>query len=291
MIQFGMRAHDYCEPGRLDEVLDDLQQGGIHLIQLALEKSITDYDFSLGHYSAGFAHYLGEQLKKRDIQVAVLGCYINPVIPDEKLRKAETDRFIERLKYAKRMNAHMVGTETGRFSLDMSVTPLTESEECYRLLLDSFSKIVDAAEALGVTVGVEGVFDHTLSTPEKMDRFLKDLASPAVEVILDDANLIAPWTTEPGKQSEIIDKAFYYYGDRISVLHLKDCVFKDGVQSCTRPGEGLIDYTSLMKHLKAEKPQIIGLLEESDRHRFAAECEFFREKYREASESITENKE
>lgn len=78
--------------------------------------------------------------------MTVLGCYINPVILDEKLWKAETDRFIEPLGYAKRMNAHMVGTETGRFSLDMSVTPLTESEDCYRLLLDSFSRIVDAAE-------------------------------------------------------------------------------------------------------------------------------------------------
>ncbi len=279
MIQFGMRAHDFCQPAPMEEVFKRFRQGGIRHIQLALEKSISDYDFSYGNYSAGLGRYIGEKLRENQLHVAVLGCYINPVIPDETLRMAEVNRFIERLRYAKRMDADMVGTETGRYSLDMSVTPKTESRECYRLLLDSFTRIAEAAEALGVTVGVEGVFDHTLSSPEKMKEFLDDIASPSFEVILDAANLIAPWTTEPDKQNAIIDKAFSLYGDRISVLHLKDCVFtEEGVQSCTRPGEGLIVYDSLMKHIRGEKKQIIGLLEESDPQHFASDCRFFAEK-------------
>ena len=276
MIQFGMRAHDYGKPGKMEEVFAALHQGGIRHIQLALEKSVTDYDFSLGHYSAGFARYIGEKLRENDLHVAVLGCYINPVIPEEARRMAEVNRFIERLRYAKRMDADLVGTETGRYSLDMSVTPLTESKECYRLLLDSFSRIAEAAEALGVVVGVEGVFDHTLSTPEKMKQFLDDIASPAFEVILDAANLVAPWAADPKTQNATIDKAFELYGDRITVLHLKDCVFdENGVQHCTRPGEGLVVYDSLMKHVREEKKQIIGLLEESDPVHFHQDCAFF----------------
>ncbi|HIQ75567.1 MAG TPA: sugar phosphate isomerase/epimerase [Candidatus Cottocaccamicrobium excrementipullorum] len=276
MIQFGMRAHDFCKPGKMEEVFAGLHQAGIRHIQLAMEKSISDYDFAYGNYSAGLGRFIGEKLKENDLHVAVLGCYINPVIPDEERRMAEVNRFIERLRYAKRMDADMVGTETGRYSLDMSVTPLTESKECYRLLLDSFTRIAEAAEALGVVVGVEGVFDHTLSSPEKMKQFLDDIASPSFEVILDAANLIAPWTTKPETQNEIIDKAFSLYGDRISVLHLKDCVFdENGVQVCTRPGEGLIVYDSLMKHLRSQKKQIIGLLEESDPEHFKSDCDFF----------------
>lgn len=276
MIQFGMRAHDFCAPGKMEEVFADLHRGGVRHIQLALEKSVADYDFSYGHYSAGFARYIGETLKKNDLHVAVLGCYINPVNPDEDQRLAEVNRFIERLRYAKRMDADMVGTETGRYSVDMAVTPLTESKECYRLLLDSFTRIADAAEAMGVMVGVEGVFDHTLSSPEKMKQFLDDIDSPCFEVILDAANLVAPWGTDPEIQNRVIDKAFSLYGDRISVLHLKDCVFDEkGVQQCTRPGEGLIVYDSLMQHVRQEKKQIIGLLEESDPVHFRQDCDFF----------------
>lgn len=276
MIQFGMRAHDFCAPGKMEEVFAALHQGGVRHIQLALEKSVADYDFSYGHYSAGFARYIGETLKKNDLHVAVLGCYINPVNPDEEQRLADVNRFIERLRYAKRMDADLVGTETGRYSTDMAVTPLTESKECYRLLLDSFTRIADAAEAMGVMVGVEGVFDHTLSSPEKMKQFLDDIASPCFEVILDAANLVAPWGTDPEIQNRVIDKAFSLYGDRISVLHLKDCVFDEkGVQQCTRPGEGLIVYDSLMQHVRQEKKQIIGLLEESDPVHFRQDCDFF----------------
>ena len=277
MIQFGVRAHDFVEQTDLETFGDRVQQMGIRHIQLALEKSISGYDFSVGHYSAGFAGYLGRELAKREIHVAGLGCDINPVNPDDTQRLKEVDRFVERLRYAKHMNADMVGTETGRYSTDMSVTPMTESKECYRLLLESFEQIVTAAEALGVVVGVEGVFDHTLSSPEKMKQFLDDLASPAVEVILDAANLMSPDTAKSKKlQNEKIDRAFDLYGSRISVLHLKDCVFDaDGVQVCTRPGEGLIGYESLMRHVKEQKPQIIGLLEESSPEHFVRDRGFF----------------
>lgn len=242
MIQFGIRAHDYCGPGTVEEVVDQLYEGGIRHIQLAMSKSFSAPDFSGGHYSPGLAHYIGEQLAKRNIHVAVLGCYINPVIPDENLRLAEVNRFIEHLKYAKSIGADMVGTETGRYSLDMSVTPETQSEACYKLLLDSF---------------------------------LRDLDSHMVEVILDNANLIAPWTISKEQQEAITEEAFALYGNRISVLHLKDCVFQNGVQQCTRPGEGLICYERLMRHIKAEKPYIIGLLEESSPAHFKADCDFF----------------
>lgn len=276
MIQFGIRAHDFCPPGKMDDLFSGLRRAGIHHIQLALEKSVADYDFTYGHYSAGFAHLIGEKLKENELHVAVLGCYINPVNPDETQRMAEINRFIERMRYAKRMNADLVGTETGRYSVDMSVTSLTESKECYRLLLDSFSRIAAAAEAMGVMVGVEGVFDHTLSSPEKMKQFLDDIDSPCFEVILDAANLVAPWATEPDLQNRVIDKAFSLYGDRISVLHLKDCVFdENGVQQCTRPGKGLVVYDSLMRHIRQEKPQIIGLLEESSPEHFKEDCNFF----------------
>lgn len=283
MIQFGMRAHDAYHPAPMTEALDAMQAQGLQHLQLAFEKSFSDYDFTTGHYSAGFAHKIGRELARRDLHVAVLGCYINPVNPDPDARAAEVARFVERLRYARHCGADMVGTETGRYSVDMSVTDATRSAECYSNLLDSFSTIVDAAERLGVTVGVESVYSHTLCCPEMMDRFLKDIASPAVEVILDAANLVAPWATGAEEQNAMINKAFALYGDRISVLHLKDCVFdENGQQKCVRPGTGLVAYDALMANVKAAKPEIIGLLEESDPDHFAADCEFFAARLEEA---------
>ena len=275
MIQYGMRCHDICPKGPLSWVLDQVQALGVHHIQLALGKSVSDYDFSTGHYSAGLGWHIGEELKKRQIHVAVLGCYINPADPDPGRRQAAIGRFIEHLKYARRIGADMVGTETGRFSSDFSVTPATHTEECYQTMLDSFRRIVHAAEQLGVTVGVEGVFDHTLCSPEMMDRFLQDIDSETVEVILDAVNLIPPEAeASPRLQEEILHQAFARYGDRVSVLHLKDFVFDGQNQLFRHPGEGHFHYPALLNHVLPTKPGIIGLLENSSPDRYTADCRY-----------------
>ena len=275
MIQFGMRGHDICPKGPLIEVLDAFAAQKICHIQLAPGKSFQDYDFSPGHYSSGLGWYLGKELEKRNLHVAVLGCYINPANPDPAARETAIRRFIDHLRLAKRIGADMVGTETGRFSTDFSVTPGTKTEECYQIMLDSFRRIVRAAEQIGVTVGVEGVFDHTLYDPEHMKRFLDDIDSENVEVILDAVNLIPPEAEfDPAAQCQILDEAFSLYGSRISVLHLKDFVFEGSRQRYRHPGEGHFHYPALMKHIKSDKPQIIGLLENSTPDRFRQDCAY-----------------
>ena len=209
--------------------------------------------------------------------MAVLGCYINPVNPVEAKRQEEVAKFIEHLKYAKIIGADMVGTETGRMDPNMKVTPETFTETSYQLLLKSMREIVSNAEKLGVTVGVEGVFNHTLYSPAMMKRFLEDIDSPNVEVILDPVNLIHPEETEC--QEEVIDKAFAYYGGKITMLHMKDFIFEGREQIFRHVGEGLFQYEPLMKHLKAKKPHITMLLENSNKERYHSDVKFLEEIY------------
>ena len=260
-MNFGMRCHDICRPGTVTEVLDHVVENGILQIQLAMSKSFTDYDFSYGHYSPGMAHYVRNELDKRRIHVAVLGCYINPVNPDESKRQAEVKRFIEHLKYAKILGADMVGTETGRYDVSAKQTPYTYTEGCYQLLLKSMREIVAAAEKLGVTVGVEAVHNHTLYCPEMMHRFLRDIDSPNVEAILDPVNLINGENYKD--QDRVIEKALQLYGDRITMLHIKDFVIEGGQPKTVDVGDGWFHYETVLKWMKKEKPQIAMLLENS----------------------------
>lgn len=277
MLSFGMRCHDICPKMPMEELFQEVRANQIDQIQLAFGKSISDYDFSVGHYSAGFGRYIASLLEKNQIHVAVLGCYINPIHPIESMRQAEVAKFIEHLKYAKMIGADMVGTETGRLDPDMKVTPETFTETAYQRLLKSMREIVSIAEKLGVIVGVEGVFNHTLYSPAMMKRFLEDIDSPNVEVILDSVNLIHP--DEVDRQEEVIDKAFAYYGDKITMLHMKDFVFDGSSQIFRHVGEGLFRYEPLMKHLKEEKPHITMLLENSNKERYHSDVEFLKEIY------------
>jgi len=276
-MNFGMRCHDICPKADMDTVFDAVKNNGIDQIQLALGKSVSGYDFNYGHYSPGFGRLIGRKLKERDIHVAVLGCYINPVNPVEKTRQAEVSKFIEHLKYAKAMGDDMVGTETGRYSAAFDVVPYTYTEGCYQLLLKSMRQIVSAAEKLGVIVGIEAVHDHTLYCPEMMRRFLEDIDSPNVEAILDPVNLISRENHQ--NQDQVIEDAFKLYGDRISVIHVKDFVMKDGEPEFAYVGTGLLHFETLMKKVKEQKPYIAMLLENSNPQRYHGDVEYLQGVY------------
>ncbi len=276
-MNYGMRCHDLCPKGKLTEVLDTVRDHRISQIQLAFGKSISDYDFDYGHYSPGFGRMIRRELDERGIHVAVLGCYINPTNPDENQRQKAVMRFMEHLKYAKAIGADMVGTETGRYDSDFRVVPYTYTEGCYQLLLKSMREIVAAAEKLGVIVGVEAVHDHTLYCPEMMRRFLEDIDSPNVEVILDPVNLISG--DNYPDQDQVIDRAFRLYGDRISMVHVKDFVLRDGEPKFAHVAEGLFHYEPLMRKLKTHKPHITMLLENSDRDRYHRDVAYLQQIY------------
>lgn len=278
-MNYGMRCHDICPAGEIDAVLDAVQANHIDQIQLAMGKSFPGFNFNPGHYSPGFAHMISGKLKERGIHVAVLGCYINPTNPDEAKRQEEVAKFIEHLKFAKIIGADMVGTETGRYSSAFDVVEETYTERCYQLLLKSMREIVDAAEKLGMIVGVEAVHDHTLYSPEMMRRFLDDIDSPNVEAILDPVNLIR--AEDVDRQEEIIDRAFALYGDRITMLHIKDFRIVDGAPEFEYVGEGLFDYRPLLRHLKQEKPYITMLLENSNANRYHRDVEYLQKIYME----------
>lgn len=276
-----MRGHDLGGKQKFEEFLAKVKANNIEQVQLAFQKSITDIDFTTGNYNPGLGHYISRRLKENNIHVAVLGCYINPTNPIEEKRVASVKRFIEHLKYARAIGADMVGTETGRMDEDFRIVPETYTEGAYQLLLKSMREIVSAAEKLGVIVGVEGVATHTLYSPEMMLRFLRDIDSPNVEVILDPVNLLD--RNNYTIQEDVIDRVFKYYGDRISVMHLKDFKLdENGDVAFEQVGDGLFNYAPLFKHLKEKKPHITMLIENSSEPRYHSDCAFLQKIYDEA---------
>lgn len=276
-MSFGMRGHDLGGKQNFSEFLEKVSENKINLVQLAFKKSISDIDFSLGNYNAGLGYFIKKNLDKNDIHVAVLGCYINPTNPIEAKRQEAVNTFIEHLKYARMIGADMVGTETGRYDPNLKIVPYTYTEGAYQLLLKSMKEIVSAAEKLGVIVGVEGVATHTLYSPEMMQRFLRDINSPNVEVILDPVNLLD--INNYKEQEKVLDRAFEYYGDKISVLHVKDFKIEDNEVKFEQVGEGLFNYEHLFSHIKAKKPHITMLIENSNEARYKSDCEYLQKIY------------
>ncbi len=255
-MNIGVRAHDISAQN-ISELFSKINKMGFGSVQLALKKSVKEFELTSGSFSPGLAKYFKDALIKNNICVSVLGSYINPINPDDEARESALSFFEENLKYARFLGADMVGTETG--CLD---TPdKTHGEENYQVFLSSMKRLVKTAEKLGVFIAVEAVSSNTINNPKKMKRFLDDIDSPNVLVILDTVNML---NLDNYKEHEkVIDEAFELYKDKIAAVHLKDFKYEDGRLLRTIPGEGEFNFDYLFKTLKKHKPHISMLMEEN----------------------------
>lgn len=256
-LNFGMRGHDLVAEN-IEELAKKLSDYGLKSVQLVLKKSIKG--FSAGMFSPAFAKQIGDTFSKSGVDIAVLGCYINPSCTDENKLKAETDYFIENLKYARYMNAGVVGLETG-FVGDTCDPEHNHTEEAYLHLLKTMKYLRDNAEKSGVIIAVEGVSAFVIDTPEKMLRLVNDLNSPNIAVIFDLLNLLTPENHQ--NQEQIIDTAFELLGDKIAVIHLKDFIADDGKLKQCEIGKGICNIPYLLSVIKDRKPNIPIILEET----------------------------
>ena len=183
MINIGLRAHDYGQ-GTPAEIAEIIGQYGVSGIQLALTKSFPVIKEQAGQLSPGFANHVRDVFAAQGINIAVLGCYINPIHPDPVLKEQSLQRFEEHLRFARDFGCAIVGTETGSRNADCSYHPDSQSEAAFLELVESVKRLARTAEKYGSIVGIEGVaHHHTVHTVEKMQRMLELVDSPNVQII------------------------------------------------------------------------------------------------------------
>lgn len=256
----GIRAHDIGKmPVR--ELAKEIAKKGFSCTHLALQKAITDFDYSFGKLNSGMAKEIREAFYKEGVFISVLGCYINPVHPDEKIRRESLERFKEHIRFARDFGCNIVATETGSLNYDWSYTPENSSPKAFEMIVESVAELVHEAEKFGVIVCLEGVTVHTVSTPEIMKNVLDRINSNNLQVLFDPANLLDAKNVK--NQREMMSEAFELFGDRINIIHAKDFVVENELKKSVPIGKGLLDYPFLIKYLKEQKPGIEILIEDA----------------------------
>ena len=255
-LKFGVRGHD-IQADNLSQLATKCENYGVKSLQLVLRRSCEN--FKEGIFSPSFAKYIGNLFADKNIDIDVLGCYINPSCTDENNLKSQLEFFVENLKYARYMNAGVVGLETGYVG-EYCIPENNHTEEAYQYLLTNMKFLCSQAEKLGVTIAVEGVFDFVIGTPKLMHRLVSDLNSPNIAVIFDVFNLLT--ISNYKKQDEIMKEMFDLLGDKIAIIHLKDFkVVENKLVQC-KIGEGILNIPLLLSLIKENKPRIPIVLEE-----------------------------
>lgn len=280
-LRLGVRGHD-MPVAPFEEWAKSISDAGFSCTQLALGKAIHDFSVSKEAMTSGMADYMKQVFEKNQVEVAVLGCYLNMANPDKAQLDKVMNTYMHHIRFAKFLECGMVGTETGEVNTEYKFTPENHTDAALHSMIENLKRIVEYAEKMGVCVGIEPVYKHIMCNVERTRKVLDAVNSPNLRVILDPINLL---NVENEMQHEkIVEEAFDVLGEEIDAIHIKDYIVKDGniVYEPLAVGEGKFNIPHLLGILKKKKPYISVLLEASTAENRQASCDYIRKCYKEA---------
>lgn len=244
-MNIGIRLHDTL-PGSLAQRLSYAKAQGFSCAHLALQKALDDFRMQDApqKLTAEFAEEVKRTFQTQGMECAVLGCYLNLADPDAESRARTQEIYRSHLRFARMIGARVVGTETPANPTSHFSTPARESEDAFRLVMDSLKIVARFAEEEDAILAVEPVYTHIVSTPERAERMLDELRSDHVRIILDAVNLLSPANVDHA--DDVIAEAIRRFGSQVMILHMKDYEpLPDQIHSIAC-GTGVMDYHRLL---------------------------------------------
>ena len=259
-MQLGIRLHDVAG-ATLEEKLANAKAQGFACGHVALSKVISQYSVADSALTPGLAMYIKKQFSKYDLDIAVLGNYLNLANPDPQKLAAIQKRYMTHIRFAALLGCGVVGTETGAPNVEYRYEPACRSEEALDTFITNLKPVVRYAENMGVIIAIEPVIRHIVYNPKRARQVLDAIASPNLQIILDPVNLLDE--SNAADHRRIIQEAIELLGEDVAVVHLKDFKVQDGKLLSMGAGMGEMDYTGLMRFIKKEKPYIHATLEDT----------------------------
>ena len=257
-MQLGIRLHD-TKKLPFEERIADVQQLGFKCGHLALAKVIDEFPTADEALTPGLAMYIKNVFAKNNVDIAVLGCYLNLANPNPEKLAQITHRYMAHIRFASWLGCGVVGTETGAPNETYTHVPECHGEEALQTFINNLRPVVKYAEQMGVVMAIEPVWKHIVCNPARARRVLDEIASPNLQIILDPVNLLDICNYKD--QVAIVDEAIEVLGADVAMVHLKDFVVEDDKLVSVGAGLGQMDYTSVIKFMKTRKPFIHATLE------------------------------
>ena len=278
-MRIGIRAHDVAY-APIDQLIPNIHAQGFHCMHIALSKSIKEFKPEIETMTPGLAMHMKELCRKNDVDVAVLGCYLNLCNPDPEQHAKIVEKYKAHIRFASILGCGVVGTETGAVNVEYKYEPANHSDEALQLFIDNVRPIVKYAENFGVIFAIEPVYKHIVCNVERARKVLDAIDSPNLQIILDPVNLLS--VDNYKDQDAIIKQAFELLGDDIAVIHAKDYVEENGDLKSIAAGTGGMNYPYLIKMIKEHKPYVHVTLENTVPENAVATREFMEKLYAEA---------
>lgn len=257
-MQLGIRLHDTKELP-FEERIADVHNLGFACGHLALSKVIKEFPTTDEALTPGLAMYIKNVFARNQVDIAVLGCYLNLANPNQEQLKKITNRYMAHIRFASWLGCGVVGTETGAPNEFYKYVPECHGEEALQTFITNLRPVVKYAEQMGVVVAIEPVWKHIVYSPGRARKVLDEIASPNLQIILDPVNLLD--ISNYQEQEAIVEEAIDMLGPDVAMVHLKDYMPVDGKLEAMGCGLGRMQYDAVLRFIKQRKPYIHVTLE------------------------------
>lgn len=261
MLNLAIRGHDLSNVTTVEALAEKTQVQNIQTLQLALGLSFPDWPSDAENLNPGLGQSFKGILRKRNIQVGILSCYINMIHPDKTLREAALTKFESYVRHARYFGATMVATETGNVLPEICYTEKNFTDEAFEEMVQVIQRLVKVGEQQQMLIGIEPGLNHPLYSLKRVEQLLQRIDSDYLGIILDPTNLITSDTYH--RQVNLVEQAFERFGEKIVAFHLKDYHIQNNKIIPVNLGTGMIDYPAICRLIAKKKPGMFVVLEET----------------------------
>lgn len=218
---------------------------GLPTLPATLNASVCD-QIRTAHYDAG-------------VTMVALSAMGNIIHPDMTIRQQVINGIHTLIDAAPLLDCRLLTISTGTCHSDdmWAAHPDNHTSQSWATMCQSLRALLPHAEQVGVRLAFEPEAGNVVRTAAQARQLLDELASPALGVVLDVANVLNVDTIDT--QRHVIDEALALLAPDIALVHLKELA-PDGTSGHLAPGQGMIDYRYLrqtLAHMGVRVPQVM----------------------------------
>lgn len=249
MAQLGVLTSEF-ERADLAATLQAVVDNGIPAIQLQLGSAVTSVDLRvalrdglgvLGEYlTVERCEEVGQLLRTSGLTVSAVDGTFNMVDPDARRRDRNAAHLRRLIALCPTLSTTTVTLCTGsRDPVMWRRHPDNDSPAAWEDLVAVLGPVVACAEDHGVVLAFEPEINNVVSSAARARRLLDEIGSPALQVVLDPANIFAAGELPNMREKlvEIVD----LLGTDMALAHAKD-LDRDGDAGHLGAGRGVLDY-------------------------------------------------
>lgn len=257
-MKLGIRGHDFGKRGEFS-LPERLSQGGFDGVQLVPYKTYADVDYSV-NLSPQRAAEISKSLEDKGLSILLLGAYFNPVHSNKEKVRLGIDVFDRYLQLEGEFKTSVVASETGSFNDDKwTYNPLNRTFSALETVIETFSRLASNAKKYGAGMAMEGAAGHVCYSPERLNEALAAIGDDSIKVVFDLYNYLDGDNYADYKN--ILQRGLKLFEGRIHCFHMKDCTFDGGKVTQCPIGEGNLDYSYLLREIKAYDEDAVLVLE------------------------------